>query len=209
MARNPWPRRPRSTKPDPAAPGAPVVGAASAATPEATPDQESPDDPPVAGDAAVPGKRALRKATPRKSAMDILARREHTVAELREKLRARGFDEPAIESTLAALLEEGLLSEARFVESFIGSYARRGKGPVWIRAELERRGIPSAAIAEALAASDTDWQQAARDARHKRFGLKPPADARDRARQLRFLQGRGFTAEQARGAFAGGDDDPA
>lgn len=139
--------------------------------------------------------------------MDILARREHTVTELREKLRARGFDEPTIESTLAALLDEGLLSEARFVETFIASYARRGKGPVWIRAELERRGIPAATVADALAAGGADWTAAARDARHKRFGARPPADARDRARQLRFLQGRGFTAEQARAAFAGGDDD--
>lgn len=139
--------------------------------------------------------------------MDILARREHTVSELRDKLRGRGFDEAAIEQTLAALLADGLLSEARFLETFVGSYARRGKGPVWIRAELERRGIPGSAVTEALAASDTDWRQAARDARQKRFGARPPADARDRARQLRFLQGRGFTAEQARGAFNDAADD--
>jgi regulatory protein len=133
-----------------------------------------------------------RRASPRKIALDILARREHSVAELREKLRARDFDAEEIEATLEALVSDGLLSEERFVESFVGSYTRRGHGPVWLRAELERRGISGAAISEALAKADVDWDAAAEAVRVKRFGPEIPTDFKERVRQARFLQYRGF-----------------
>jgi regulatory protein len=105
-----------------------------------------------------------------------------------------------IEATLEALIGDGLLSEDRFVASFVGSYTRRGHGPVWIRAELERRGIAGEAIAEALATADVDWDAAAEAVRVKRFGPGAPTDFKERVRQARFLQYRGFTAEQALGA---------
>jgi regulatory protein len=156
----------------------------------------------------------VRRATPRKIALDILARREHSVAELRDKLSARAegneWAPDEIEAALAALIEDGLLSEDRFVTTFVGSYTRRGHGPVWIRAALERRGISGEAIAEALATADTDWREVAADVRRKRFGDPPPADFKERAKQARFLQYRGFTAEQALGACgtAAYDADP-
>ena len=114
------------------------------------------------------------------------------MGELREKLEAREFDADEIESTLAALVSDGLLSEERFVESFVGSYTRRGHGPVWLRAELERRGISGEVISEALAKADVDWEAAAEAVRVKRFGPEVPTDFKERARQARFLQYRGF-----------------
>ncbi len=143
----------------------------------------------------------VRRATPRKIALDILARREHSVGELREKLEAREFAADEIEATLEALVGDGLLSEERFLENFVGSYTRRGHGPVWLRAELERRGISGEAISEALARADVDWESAAEAVRVKRFGHEVPTDFKERVRQARFLQYRGFTAEQARVAF--------
>lgn len=162
MPTSPWPRRKRSTKPD----------ADEAGAPEGAP--------------------APRRPSIRKIALDILARREHSVAELREKLGSRGFDGEEIEVTLQALIGEGLLSEARFLETFVGSHARRGHGPVWIRAELERKGIAGEAIREALEGAGVDWDAAAEAVRVKRFGPATPTDYPERARQARFLQYRGF-----------------
>jgi len=137
-----------------------------------------------------------RRSTPRKIALDILARREHSVGELREKLLARAghheWEADEIEAALDTLIGDGLLSEERFVESFVGSHTRRGHGPVWIRAELERRGISGEVIAEALAKADVDWDAAAEAVRVKRFGPAIPTDFKERARQARFLQYRGF-----------------
>jgi regulatory protein len=146
-------------------------------------------------------------SSPRKIALDILARREHSVAELREKLQSREFQPEEIEQTLSALTEDGLLSEPRFIDSFLASYTRRGHGPLWLRAELERRGIDGAQASAALAGHAVDWASQVRAVRAKRFGAESPADYKERARQSRFLQYRGFSAEQVRAAFSGDDED--
>lgn len=142
--------------------------------------------------------------------MDLLARREHSPRELRAKLARRGYPADAIDATLGALEREGLLSATRYLEAFIAGHARRGHGPVRIRAELEQQGIDREAIAAALAGSGLDFAALARDVRARRFGAGGPADFAERARQLKFLQYRGFTAAESSAAVGGraDDDDP-
>ncbi len=136
--------------------------------------------------------------------MDLLARREHSLAELREKLAARDFSPADIDAALADLSREGLADEVRFVEAFVASRIRKGQGPIRIRAELVQRGVDGEIIAQYLA-NACDWPALARDVRAKRFGASPPKDFRDRARQSRFLEYRGFTVEQVRGCFPGSE----
>jgi regulatory protein len=136
----------------------------------------------------------------RAAAMDMLARREHSLAELRDKLAARDFDPDEIDAALAGLAREGLADNVRFTDAFITARIRRGQGPIRIRAELAQRGIDADAIACGLDDA-ADWRALARDVRAKRFGAAPPKDFRERARQSRFLEYRGFSAEQIRGCF--------
>ena len=133
--------------------------------------------------------------------MELLARREHSLAELRAKLAARGFAADEVEDALGRLAREGLADEARFCEAFIAARIRKGQGPIRIRAELGERGIDGATIEAALAGTH-DWPALAREVRARRFGAGPPQDYRDRARQSRFLEYRGFTSEQVRASFA-------
>jgi regulatory protein len=98
------------------------------------------------------------------------------------------------------------LSETRFVEQFIRQHAGRGHGPVRIRMELRERGVSDLDIEAGLGAAAEDWPGIAREARRKRFGVSPPGDYRERARQARFLQYRGFSAEQVRAALGPGED---
>jgi regulatory protein len=137
--------------------------------------------------------------------MDLLARREHSLAELREKLTARGFGPAEIEPALAGLAQQGLADDSRFLDAFVASRIRKGHGPLKIRADLVGRGIASETIARSLAEGQ-DWSALAREVRIRRFGAKAPKDFRDRARQSRFLEYRGFTAEQIRGCFPGDGD---
>lgn len=137
----------------------------------------------------------------RKLAMDLLARREHTRAELTAKLTARGAETDAVAPVLDALEDDGLLSEARFAEAFVRQRTGRGHGPVRIRHELCRRGVSEPAADQALAAAEADWDELAVSVRHGRFGAGPPADFKDRARQARFLTYRGFTGDQVRQAL--------
>jgi regulatory protein len=138
--------------------------------------------------------------------MDLLARREHGRAELERKLSARGLDPHGITGALDRLESEGLLSDTRFAESFARSRAGRGQGPVRIRHDLGQRGISGQVVDLALEAVDVDWPNLAREVRRKRFGAEVPDGFRERARQARFLEGRGFTAEQSRSALGALDD---
>ncbi len=141
----------------------------------------------------------------RQAALDLLARREHSLTELRRKLAARGFEAAEVEDALERLTREGLADEARFCEAFIAARIRKGQGPIRIRAELGERGLDAATIDAALAGAH-DWPALAREVRSRRFGARPPLDFRDRARQSRFLEYRGFTSEQIRACFAGEGD---
>ncbi len=137
----------------------------------------------------------------RRTAMDLLARREHSRAELADKLAQRGFDAALVGDTLDTLAGECLLSDERFTGQFIESRIRRGQGPVRIVAELARRGIGGSDAREQLDALGMDWAALARETRDARFGTAPPENYREWARQARFLQYRGFSSEQVRNAL--------
>ncbi len=132
----------------------------------------------------------------RKKAMDFLARREHAADELVRKLVKAGFDDDTAEDAVAELTREGLQSDERFVESFIQSRANQGKGPVRIRAELGQRGVAESATRQMLEAAGVDWFALAQSTRVQKFGEARPGDYKEKARQMRFLQYRGFETEQ-------------
>jgi regulatory protein len=137
----------------------------------------------------------------RKTAMDYLARREHSEQELTRKLTARGFDAALIETAVAELVADGLLSDARFAEAFVNSRFQRGSGPQKIRVELRERGVAAELISLSIEVFDEQWRERVREVREKKFGTDMPGDFRERSRQMRFLQQRGFTSEQISGAF--------
>ncbi len=133
--------------------------------------------------------------------MDLLSRREHAVAELRRKLIEKGFDELSVDEALAGLVADGLLSDARYAESYVRSRMNRGFGPVRIREELRQRGVANELIGDCIAFQDQHWIEAARGARQKRFGSELPTEMKARAKQLKFLQYRGFTSDQIKHIF--------
>jgi regulatory protein len=142
----------------------------------------------------------------RKKAMDFLARREYGHTELIRKLAGKGFERPAADEAVGKLAEEGLQSDQRFAESFVQSRINQGKGPVRIRLDLGQRGINAAAIEIALEDACPDWHQLAREIREKKFGRALPADFKEKARQMRFLQYRGFERDHIRTAVGAGDE---
>jgi regulatory protein len=144
--------------------------------------------------------------TVRTAALALLAGRDFGRQELAVRLTRKGYPRAHIAAVLDQLTAAKLLSEARFVEQFIRQHAARGQGPVRIRLELSQRGVEAEAVEEALAASGEDWVAAAREARRRKFGAALPGDFRQRAKQARFLQYRGYSAEQVRAALGPGDD---
>ncbi|WP_457969609.1 recombination regulator RecX [Pseudomonas sp. R4-84] len=139
----------------------------------------------------------------RRAAMDLLARREHGRVELTRKLRQRGAPDELIDAALDRLTEEGLLSEARYLESFVSYRARSGYGPVRIREELGQRGLQRADIESALRESGIDWQQQLAETWRRKFSGHLPIDIRERAKQGRFLAYRGYSMEMINRLFSG------
>lgn len=141
----------------------------------------------------------------RKKAMDFLARREHSRDELLDKLLRAGTDRDIAVEAVARLAEEGLQDDRRYVEAFLKSRIGQGKGPVRIRLELEDKGIASGLVDEQFAECGEDWAALARSVREKKFGPEPPANYREKAKQMRFLQYRGFEAAEIQAAVAPGE----
>ena len=84
---------------------------------------------------------AADSALIRAKAIELLARREHSWLELRQKLVQRGFSSSSIELVLDQLMEDRLLHEGRYAELYVCSRVDRGYGPLRIAGELRERGI--------------------------------------------------------------------
>jgi regulatory protein len=129
----------------------------------------------------------------RARALRLLARREHSRAELQRKLASHVEEGVDLEALLDDFTKRGWLSESRFIEQTVRAKARRF-GPLKIAHHLREKGIDEAGIAAGLAQAKTGEAEALEAAWRSRFGCAP-ATADEKARQIRFLQGRGFALE--------------
>ncbi|MFY0664202.1 MAG: regulatory protein RecX [Natronospirillum sp.] len=133
------------------------------------------------------------KRTPRNVALDALARREHSVRELMERLH-KAFpeqDADAFVPVIERLQEDGLQSDERFAEAYVRMRVGKGHGSVKIAHELLQRGISEGLAARSMA--DCNWFELGAAALQKKFGHGEPVDIDEKARMARFLQQRGFS----------------
>ena len=140
-------------------------------------------------------------AAVRAKALELLARREHSRLELRQKLIQRGFPADRIEPALDQLVEERVLDEARFAELYACGRADKGYGPLRIGRELRERGVSQDLVDTVLAGLEDDWLPKLRELHRKRFKALVPADAAGRMRQTRVFRQHGFTLDQIKHLF--------
>jgi regulatory protein len=126
-------------------------------------------------------------------ALRYLARREHSRLELERKLAPHTDDAAELETVLDEMERRGWLSAQRVVEQTLHNRRTR-YGSRRIVRELEDKGIAEALITEAARQLRAGEVDAAREVWRRKFGTLP-GDARERARQMRFLLGRGFDPE--------------
>ena len=141
----------------------------------------------------------------RARALSFLARREHSRAELVRKLQPHTEDPDELKRLLDDFEQRGWLSEKRFVEQTVTRLAVK-YGVQRIAHTLREKGVSEAAIAAALADAKSKELAAARSALRRKFSM-PPATKEERARQSRFLQGRGFDYDVIRRAMRDTDDE--
>ncbi len=141
-----------------------------------------------------PPKPARPKPDAFSKAVGLLARREQSRRELKDKLGRNGYARDEIDSAIGAVTERGYQDDARFAAVLARSRASAGYGPRRIAAELRSHGLKAEEIAAAIAATGTDWLDQARRQLERHYGRKPPADAAERSRRAGFLLRRGFDA---------------
>lgn len=128
-------------------------------------------------------------------ALKLLSQREHSRLELQRKLAEHVEEGDDLNAVLNELEKRGFISEERVVESVIHSKAGR-YGSARLLQELRSKGLDDEVVRNAgEQLRDTELQRA-KDIWRKRFG-QPPADVKEKARQLRFLASRGFSGAVA------------
>lgn len=137
---------------------------------------------------------------PKTQALKLLARREHSARELKRKLAARGVSDDDAAAAVEHAMAENWQSDARYAGMLVRTRIAGGYGPVRIEAELEVAGVPSEQIRAALEEAAVDWRELAVEVHAKKFGHAPRSSA-ERAKQYRYLQGRGFDAGQISAAL--------
>ena len=156
---------------------------------------------------ATRGRREARSLLAR--AVALLARREHSRAELANKLRRSltDADDPAeIDQVLDALERDKLLSDERYAGALTRTRSARF-GDARVRFDLKSAGVAVATVDRAVASLKGTELERARAVWARRFG-EPPRTPQERGRQARFLQARGFSTETIRKVLRGlpGDD---
>jgi len=148
-------------------------------------------------------------------AVDLLSRREHSRKELHQKLLKKDFDCEYISPVLDYLIEKDYLSDERFAQSTLRVRVDRGFGWLYIKNELNQKGVCSSIINELDKNDEIDWYLQAELAYNKRFStplVEYFADNNDesflskdkayqaankeKAKRMRFLQYRGFSPDQ-------------
>jgi regulatory protein len=128
--------------------------------------------------------------------MDLLARREYGIRELEQKLIQKGCPREIAAVAVDGLKRDGLVSDERFAESLVQNRRERGYGPLRIERELQEKGIAHSVIDQWLNPRDSAWLDVLREVHRRKYGAMAPESYQERARRARFLQSRGFSAEQ-------------
>jgi regulatory protein len=145
-----------------------------------------------------------KSLTLRERAIAHLARREHTRAELSRKLASHADSPKELADLLDDLSRRRLISDERFAASRSESLARKF-GAARVVRELRGKGVAEDAVARIAGELQASELERAREVWKKRFG-SAPRSAAERAKQGRFLQGRGFSFDVIQRVIRGLDE---
>lgn len=131
-------------------------------------------------------------------ALKLLTRREHAVAELRKKLVEKTEHPELVPEIIQELIQKKYLDDNRFAEMYSRMRSNKGYGLLRIKRELKERGIT-----ECVNLHHADIK----NIYERKFGSNPAKDIREKAKQIRYLQYRGFSFEEIKKVLNHEDDE--
>ncbi|MGY0614288.1 recombination regulator RecX [Vibrio sp. FJH11] len=141
-------------------------------------------------------KRQEPTLSSKEAAIQLLSRRDHGQYELHQKLALKGYEDADIEAAINFCLDHHYLDDLRYAKSQIRQHVYKGHGERRIRQELAQKRVSESVIEEAMAEEPQDWFELARMAAEKKFKGIQAKDQKEYAKQVRFMQYRGYSFEQ-------------
>jgi regulatory protein len=136
-------------------------------------------------------------------AFAMLGRREYSQQEFKQKLLDLEADPTEVDELVTEFQTSQYQSDQRMADMIVRANVRKGRGPVRVKQTLRERSVDAELVQDHLA--ETDWLALARALRVKKFGVELPTDQKEKARQLRFLQYRGFDMQTCSHAIGRND----
>jgi len=140
-------------------------------------------------------KKYSPEAKARASALGSLAMREHSAVELKQKLINKDHDAGIVDALIAALIEDNLLSDERYAESYWRVRSSKGYGPSRIVKELQMKGVSDRLISSGRLVTDIDFFAVVEAVYKKKYKSLPIQDFKERAKRQSFLYRRGFDSD--------------
>lgn len=132
----------------------------------------------------------------KEAAIQLLSRRDHGEYELYQKLSLKGYDEQEIQQAVNFCQDHNYLDDLRYAKSQIRQHVYKGHGERRIRQELQQKRVADSVVEAALVEEPQDWFELAKQAAQKKFKGNRAKDQKEYAKQVRFLQYRGYSFEQ-------------
>jgi regulatory protein len=128
-------------------------------------------------------------------AVTLLARKDYATGEMRRMLNSLASEPVDVDTVILKLKEYNYLNDERIAENLLSRLLKKQYGLTRIRLEIRQKGIESDVIENVLNSLDIDWFEMASESRIKKFGEAIPIEPKEKARQIRYLQSRGFSMD--------------
>ena len=128
-------------------------------------------------------------------AVSLLARRDYASGELARTLSKMTENREKIDKALSRLVECGYLDDNRLITHMIDKHVRKKHGPARIKQEIRQKGFSPELVEQILEKLDVDWYAMARELKVSKFGDAVASEAKEKNKQIRYLQYKGFSMD--------------
>ena len=128
-------------------------------------------------------------------AVSLLARRDYASGDLARTLSKMTENREKIDKALSRLVECGYLDDNRLITHMIDKHVRKKHGPARIKQEIRQKGFSPELVEQMLEKVDVDWYAMARELKVSKLGDAVASEAKEKNKQIRYLQYKGFSMD--------------
>lgn len=134
-------------------------------------------------------------------AITLLAKKDYSSRSLSRLLSKLTKKEEYVDQVVRRLIDNHYLNDAQLITNLISKHVKKLHGPTRIKQEIRQKGFPQELIEQKIEGSGIDWYSMAKEARIRKFSDAPPSEQKEKAKQIRYLQYKGFSMDMIFEAF--------